>query len=99
MQKRLAVILPVLFLSALIFPAAYGQTGWIPLSTGTTEVLNSIHFPADSVGYVVGKNGIVLKSTDSGTTWNNLPSGISDHLEAVFFINPDVGFAGGWSAD
>jgi photosystem II stability/assembly factor-like uncharacterized protein len=45
---------------------------------------------------VVGKNGTVLKTTDGGVNWNVIPSGISDHLESVCFINPDLGFAGGW---
>jgi len=88
--------IPLFLTFLLLNNISSAQPSWTLLNTGTSEVLNSIHFPSLSVGYVVGKNGTVLKTTDGGVNWNVIPSGISDHLESVYFINTDLGFAGGW---
>ncbi len=92
-MKPFTTILLAIF---ILYAPLRGQSNWTVLNSGTGEVLNSIHFPSTNTGYVVGKNGTVLKTTNGGTNWNVIPSGISDHLECVFFINNNFGFAGGW---
>lgn len=54
-----------------------------------------IHFPSESTGYIAGYNGQILKTTDSGETWQKLNTGSSLHLLTVFFVNPEIGFVGG----
>jgi photosystem II stability/assembly factor-like uncharacterized protein len=92
MKHLLITIIITLFLTIPNFV----QSGWTVLNSGTSEVLNSIDFPSSLIGYVVGKNGTVLKTTDGGLNWSIIPSGISDHLESVYFINNNLGFTGGW---
>ena len=39
---------------------------WDALSSGTNILLNSIYFTDDNTGYVIGENGIILKTTNGG---------------------------------
>jgi photosystem II stability/assembly factor-like uncharacterized protein len=57
----------------LLATAAGAQTTWYEIPTGTTKKLNTIHFPSSSVGYIGGNDSILLKSTDNGETWNEVP--------------------------
>ena len=44
-----------------------GGNTWHGESSGVTTFLNEVHFPANSqVGYAVGRNGVMLKTTDGG---------------------------------
>ncbi len=45
------------------------QPGWEIIPSGTTEELNSIFFYDYEVGFAVGDSGTVIKSIDSGKTW------------------------------
>ena len=54
--------------------------------------ISSIHFPNDTIGYIVGKDGLVFKTTDGGNNWLNLsPDSISNYT-SVFFINDTIVF-------
>jgi len=43
-----------------------GGNSWVELATISSGYLNSIFFPSVNIGYVVGDNGIILKTTDGG---------------------------------
>lgn len=47
---------------------------------------NDINF-RDELGYIVGNNGYVIKSTDSGDTWNTVVIGHSGNLNTVSIID------------
>lgn len=40
-----------------------------------------------TVGYVVGNNGMIMKSSDEGITWINLNSGVSNNLNSVLSVS------------
>lgn len=46
-------------------------------------------------GFVVGYNGDIFKTTNSGETWQRQNSGTTLHLFSVYFINENVGFVSG----
>jgi photosystem II stability/assembly factor-like uncharacterized protein len=77
-----------------------GQT-YEELPTGFTTRLNDVVFPEDNnVGYIVGElvenRGIILKTTDGGVNWERQESPvIGANLNAVYFINNDIGWAVG----
>jgi len=54
-------------------------------------------FPDQNTGYVVGTGGLIMKTTDSGTSWVSQISGVTVTLWDVDFINPDTGYAVGSS--
>ena len=92
-RRNAAVIASLLLLSTLGFGA------WTRLTSGTAADLRAVHFPAGTqVGYAVGSQGTVLKTTDGGTTWAAESSGTAKMLYSVYFLNDLTGFAVGGSA-
>ncbi|MBP7496502.1 MAG: hypothetical protein KA792_02415, partial [Bacteroidales bacterium] len=57
----------------------------------------SIYFTNKETGYAVGRDGYLLKTTDSGLNWDMLNSGTSKSLSEIFFINENTGYAVGSS--
>jgi hypothetical protein len=55
----------------------------------------SVCFPDANIGYAVGLNGIILKTTNAGTTWSPQLSGTSQHLRSVYFTDGTTGYAVG----
>ncbi len=78
--------------------------GWEWIETGFNYILMDIEFPEgqNQVGYSIGQSltyngvGIVIKTTDGGSTWTQLtPNGIPG-LEAMSFVDMQTGYAAGW---
>jgi len=51
-----------------------------------------LYFLNSEIGFVVGYNGDIYKTTDSGEMWTKQNSGTTLHLHSVFFLNENVGF-------
>ena len=51
-----------------------------------------LYFVNESVGFVVGYNGKIYKTTNGGAIWRELDSGTRSHLRSVYFINEKEGF-------
>jgi len=49
------------------------DTGWMMRSSGTNSTLIISHFVSPTLGFAGGTNGTLLKTTDTGTTWQTLP--------------------------
>ena len=52
-------------------------------------------FLNETISYICGFNGIILKSTDGGNTWSTLNSGVTSTLYSIHFVSPLIGFAVG----
>lgn len=80
-----------------------GQGGISRTSNGgvnwTSQILTaglfSLDFPVPTVGYCVGLNGAILKSTDGGYNWSPQTSGTSASLRSVYFVDSLYGYAAG----
>ena len=68
---------------------------WVQKNSGTNDFLTGIHFPSSNLGFVVGIGGTILKTTDTGETWNTIYSNTNMSLKSVYFLNESVGFAVG----
>ena len=68
---------------------------WSALSSPTTSELDGISFPAETVGYICGTGGTILKSTDGGHSWAKLTSGTTTDLTAVWFVSATEGWVVG----
>ncbi len=68
--------------------------GWeISKSTYDFDINSKdMFFVNENIGFVVGYNGDIYKTTDSGTTWRKQNSGTILHLHSVYFIDENVGF-------
>ncbi len=76
---------------------AFGYNEWSVLYDDTNKYLNSVDFINENIGYAVGNNGLILKTTDGGKNWENQPSGTDCNLNAVYFINKNIGYAVGYN--
>jgi photosystem II stability/assembly factor-like uncharacterized protein len=54
-----------------------------------------IFFINSEIGFVVGYNGAIYKTTNSGESWKKLNSGTTLHLFSVFFLDENIGFVAG----
>lgn len=77
----------------------YAQTNWQTISSGTNIDLLSISFGNEQIGYISGKDGILLKTIDSGVTWNPInhsglvSSPLASDIIDIQFIDADNGYA------
>ncbi|HYG03497.1 MAG TPA: hypothetical protein VD927_13690 [Chryseosolibacter sp.] len=71
--------------------------GW-EITKSTHDIdMNSrdLFFINSETGFVVGFNGDIYKTIDSGVSWQKQNSGTTLHLYSVYFLNQNVGFASG----
>lgn len=57
--------------------------------------LNRVHFLDPSYGWACGEFGVIIRTTDSGKTWELLDTGEDKTLFGVDFINRNLGIAVG----
>jgi len=60
--KILILSVQIVFVDQLLF----GQNTWNSVNTGTTTSLFSLSFPTKQTGWVVGQEGLIMKTTDGG---------------------------------
>jgi hypothetical protein len=60
----------------LVTVILYGNLNaqWVELNSGVTTQLNSISAVSNDYAWACGANGVVIKTTDGGTTWTNASS-------------------------
>lgn len=56
---------------------------WAPQTSGVTTDLLAVSFVSTKVGWAVGKGGLILATTDGGTTWTKQKSNTRHTLEGV----------------
>jgi len=74
-----------------------GET-WFALFSGWNGLggyLYSVFFINGNKGFVVGENGYIFKTTDGGTNWTSITSGISNTLNKIFFATDSIGYIAG----
>jgi photosystem II stability/assembly factor-like uncharacterized protein len=60
-----------------------------------TTALYSIHMDSAMVGWVSGRNGVVLNTASGGRNWILQPSGTKQDINSVVFVDMRVGWAVG----
>ncbi|HOZ87328.1 MAG TPA: YCF48-related protein [Bacteroidia bacterium] len=79
--------------TSLIKTVNYGQN-WAYMITDSVNEINDYSFPSASTGYLTKKNGSIHKTTDGGTTWNQIAL-ITPSLNCIKFANDTLGYIGG----
>lgn len=79
----------------LILIAVPLHSQWVEQNSGVDKALNDVYCITQDLVFVVGNNGIILKTTDGGTNWIQKNSGTTQNLMKVQFVNSNVGFAFG----
>ncbi len=62
---------------------------------GRSTDLNAIHVYDRAVIYAAGNNGVLLKSTDGGASWERKPSGTGSNLQDIAFKDRETAILGG----
>ena len=90
MYKRLFSLLLTTFFLSLSFNI-YSQ--WTIQSSGTTTHLNDVHFINQNMGWACGEGGIILKTTNGGTTWVSQSTGTTLPIEDIHMLSSTDGWA------
>jgi len=76
-----------------------GGATWTEVKTDTTLPYNSVYFVDVDTGFVFGEDGIILRTTDGGNSWDtrSIDSYLGQYLDvfrflAVTFIDKQTGF-------
>lgn len=79
---------------AKIIRTVNGGQNWttIPAPVDTTIQLWGIQFVNSLTGFICGSNGKILKSTDRGSTWFELSSGVQNAFSGLLFRNEQTGY-------
>jgi photosystem II stability/assembly factor-like uncharacterized protein len=85
-----------LIILILLFTTGLTQEGWHQQTLPPQTLgLIGIHAVNSEILWVVGENGTIINSTDGGTSWVSISSGITENLNTVEFVNPDTGWVAG----
>ncbi|MFI5218826.1 MAG: YCF48-related protein [Bacteroidia bacterium] len=79
----------------LLIISSAAQSQWVAQVSGNAAELRGVYFTNTQVGYIVGSDGVMIKTTDGGTNWYALNSGTIDTLRSVYFIDDTTGYACG----
>lgn len=60
-----------------------------------TATIYDIEFVDENIGWMVGNNGMIVKTTNGGESWISQSSGTSLHILGVDFVNNQTGWAVG----
>jgi photosystem II stability/assembly factor-like uncharacterized protein len=91
MKKILSVVI-VCILTNIVFaqavwgpPSSFGTSNYLP------NTMNDVYYTSSSDVWVVGNQGIILKSVDAGQTWTEIPSGVLTNLFGINFSSATNG--------
>lgn len=65
------------------------------MTSGTTRTLRGVRFVSRTIAVAVGDSGTILRSTNTGGSWNVRTSGTTERLTGVSFANESVGYVSG----
>jgi len=89
----------ITILFAILSLNVLGQEGWTEQTSPSSLGLLGV-YAIDSLDvWAVGEEGLIIHTTDGGNTWDSIPSGTSDLLMTVEFINADTGWVGGSNSE
>lgn len=71
------------------------DAAWTAVSCPVTSQLNDVFFVTNQIVIIVGHSGVILRSTNGGSTWVKMISGTTGNLYAVNFATATKGWAVG----
>jgi photosystem II stability/assembly factor-like uncharacterized protein len=83
--------------SSYILESFDGGETWAQVTNAQMDStgFRGIHFVTDSVGYLCGRAGKILRTVDSGNTWEAKNYSSPKALSGISFVNPEKGWAVG----
>jgi photosystem II stability/assembly factor-like uncharacterized protein len=84
------------FMGGAIYKTTDGGVSWNS-QLMTDDPIPSIYFTDINTGYAVGNSGLILQTTNGGTTWIPQISNTTATLNSIYFIESNTGYAVGAS--
>ena len=85
----------ITLLFAIFSTNAFGQEGWTKQTSPSSLGIMCV-YAIDSLNiWAAGSEGLIIHTTDGGTTWDSIPSGVTVSLYTIEFINSDTGWVAG----
>lgn len=82
-----------------VYHSKNGGETWDAMDVpGNDFTMKAVSFPDTQHGWAVGGNGLIIRTTNGGKSWELLEPPTSSDLEEVHFANPQLGFIGGKTA-
>ncbi len=75
MEKRLPFMVVLSIVMCGFFVSSLKAQTWTSQTSGVTTSLNTVSTVNGNVGWIGGNGGVVLRTTDGGTTWTNVTGG------------------------
>src|SRR4051794_33803940 len=88
MMKVIFALWTFLFFSRIDSPAQ-----WVPLNVNSNSNFIDVQFLNDSVGFVSGSTGAILKTIDYGQNWTNTNNTGHPYNFCLHFPSDSVGYA------
>lgn len=71
------------------------QLGWFFQNSGINQTLTCIRFLNGNTAWAVGWYSNILRTTNGGANWQQVPSGYSTSFQNTFFVNVNTGWVVG----
>lgn len=68
---------------------------WVMAKSPKFTNLHAVSMPTETHAWVVGEQGTVMMTSDSGKTWTPQDAGVTGGLYAVWFLNAQMGWIAG----
>jgi photosystem II stability/assembly factor-like uncharacterized protein len=69
----------------------YATTSWNNITSPTSTNLNGLAFINDSIGFIIGSSGTIMRTENAGYNWQLMTSISAEKLNDIYFINPAAG--------
>jgi photosystem II stability/assembly factor-like uncharacterized protein len=79
-------------IALLIFVPQSLNAQWEILNEGFKGQINSIDFVNDNVGWIAGRSGTLVKTTDGGENWINITINESWNISTIDFVDESIGW-------
>ncbi|MEJ2507086.1 MAG: YCF48-related protein, partial [Ignavibacteriaceae bacterium] len=98
-MKKLNLTLKIIYLILISFGLqfnSYSQEWFIQNTSVNSSDLYSVNFIDESIGWIVGDNNTILKTTDGGETWITLTTGTEGYRNySCYFTDINNGYVVG----
>ena len=97
MLSRQTILFSAVFLLMTLFTVNnYPQGIWYSQNTGLNNYLFDVHFTDHSNGWIAGNTGLVLHTSNGGSTWTEQTTPPNNTYYCIFFTDDQNGWAGGF---
>lgn len=79
-----------------IILSSFSQNSWHLFPSPVSENLVSVCFPNTANGFIISENATIIKTTDSGNSWETSYAWPGIHLNAICFSDEMHGCSVGW---